>query len=186
MGCNGPYDKVDGFNLASPQLLQNSLARKLIPVADSLRQLKTDLGARPYRVRVVRTHWTGGQRGKGVEVESHVLELVPTPLVVDLNALQEMLSEVGTVEVGQVTISEISGRYTEDHLLGVDASGNAVSPSDSLYYELEIYRLDGQNGQRKRFQLASTPHYNATAFMWTVQLDASIVRRQRDGRPAAP
>jgi hypothetical protein len=186
MGCNGPYDKVDGFDVSSAELLRDSLARKLIPVADKLRELKTKLGARPYRVRIVRTTWLGGKRGVGPEVVTHELELVPTPLVVDLNALQETVTEVGVVEMGQATVSEISGRYSEDHLLGVDAHGNEPGSADSLYYELEILRPDGCDGQRKRFQLASAPHYNATGFQWTVQLDASIERRQRDGRPASP
>lgn len=179
-------DKIDGFRVSSPRLLKHSLARKLIPVADKMRDLKTKLGARPYRVRIVRTTWSGRKRGVGAEVVTSVLELVPTPLVVDLNTLQEVVTEVGVVEVGQCTVSEISGRYSEDLLLGVDADGNPVGGADSLYYEIQIVRPDGREGQRKRFYLAATPDYRATKMQWTVSLDASINRRDRDGRPASP
>lgn len=179
-------DKVDGFDVSSPQLLKHSLARKLVPVVDKLRNLKTRLGARPYRVRIVRTTWSGRKRGVGTETVTHELELLPTPLVVDLGTLQEVVSEVGVVEVGQATVSEISGRYSEDHMLGVDADGNAPGASDSLYYEIQILRPDGQQGERKRFQLASTPYYHATRMQWQVTLDASIEHRGRKGRPATP
>ena len=179
-------EKVDGFDVSTPELLKHSLARKLVPVADNLRNLKTKLGARPYRVRIVRTRWGGRKRGVGVEVVTQVLELVPTPLVVDLGTMQEVVSEVGVVETGQATVTEISGRYSEDHLLGVDADGNPVGHADSLYYEIQYIRPDGAPTERKRFHLASTPHYNATSMMWTISLDASIDSRQRNGRPAAP
>jgi hypothetical protein len=179
-------DKVDGFDVSSAELLRDSLCRELVPVADELRNLKTVLGARPYRVRIVRTRWLGRKRGVGPEVVAHVLELLPTPHVVDLASLQETVTEVGVVETGQTVIDEISGRYSEDHLLGVDAEGNPVSSSESLYYEIEILRPDGREGQRKRFQLASAPNYVATSMMWIVTLDAAVDRRTRRGEPSPP
>jgi len=179
----GPYEKRDGFAVASPQLLRDSLARKLVPVADKLRDLQTRLGGRPYRVKVVRTTWSGLKRGVGVEQVVSELELLPTPLVVDLNGLGEEVSAVGVTEVGQVILQEVSGRYTEDHLTGVDAEGNPVGDSDSLYYEIESFRPDGQPAERRRFALASVPYYAATKFQWTITLDAQLAKRGRNGRP---
>ena len=180
----GDEEKKGGYAVSTPNLLQGSLARKLVPVADGLRNLNTLFGLRPYRVRIVRTTWAGKRRGVGVEQVVNELELTPTPKLVDLNTLQEVVTAVGVTEVGQATLEEISGRYTEDQLTGVDPSGNSVGPMDSLYYEIQSFRPDGRPADRRRFALASTPFYAATKVQWIVTLDAQLDHRDRDGRPA--
>lgn len=183
MGCNPPDKEVDGFAVATPGLLNNSLARKLVPAVDRLRNLLTTLGARPYRVRIVRTRWTGGRRGVGVETVLGVTELVPTPKIIDMTTLAEVVTAVGTTEIGIVQLQEVSGRYTEDMLVGVDPSGNPAPDSDDVYYECEFFRTDGRDSDKRRFALSSVPYYAATRFQWLVTLDAAIEKRRRDGRP---
>lgn len=182
MGCK-PGETVDGFTVATPELLKNSLAQRLVPVADGLRDLFTKLGARPYRVRLVRTRSSVGKRGMGVESVVLELEILPTPKVIDLNTLGEVVTPVGPAEIGIVQLQQVSGRYTEDALTGVDPHGNPVGDGDDLYYEIEFFRPDGQASEKRRFALASAPYYHATKFQWTVDLDAQIEKRRRDGRP---
>ena len=182
MGCDS-NTKVDGFTVATPQLLKKSLAQKLVPVVDKLRDLNTRFGTRPYRVRIVRTLWSGKERGQGTESVIQELEIVPTPVVVDLNTLQEIVTPVGQAEIGLVQLREVSGRYTEDHLSGVDPNGNHPGPQESVFFEIEFFRPDGQNTDKHRFSLAATPYYNATGFQWTLVLDGELERRRRDGRP---
>lgn len=176
-------EKNGRFTIASPLTLQNSLARKLIPVADGLRDLFTRFGGRPYRVRLIRTHWSGGRRERGVEVVTHQLEILPTPLVIDLGTLEEVVTPIGRTEWGQVQIQQISGRYTGDQLIGVDPQGNPPGVDDSVYYEIEGFRPDGQPGERRRMQIDTAPDYKPFKFQWTVTLDKAVSDRNRDGTP---
>lgn len=176
-------DTIDGFSVASPSTLRGSLAQKLIPVVDKVRDLNTKLGMRPYRVRIVRTRFAGGRRGVGPETVVFELDVLPTPKVVDLNTLQEMVTAVGVTEIGLVQLQQVSGRYSEDFLVGVDPSGSPVPDSDSVYYEIEWVRPDGKLTDKHRFALATAPYYNASAVQWTITLDAQLEKRRRDGRP---
>lgn len=175
-GCGTPK-----FTTLSPAQFAQSLARRLIPVADSLRDLRVRFGLRPYRVRVMRTRWTGGQRGIGEEVVSAEMEILPTPLVQDLSALAEVVEPVGLLEVGSVSISEVSGRYTEEQLRGLDIDGTPPAADEQVWYEIEFPRSDGQKGERRRFFLGSTPNYAAARFEWTFRLDRSHEGRSRAG-----
>lgn len=178
-----PEDTIDGFALATPATVRGSLAQKLIPVVDKVRDLSTRLGMRPYRVRIVRTRSAGGKRGVGVESVVFEVDVLPTPKVVDLNTLQEMVTPVGTTEIGLVQLQQVSGRYSEDFLVGVDSSGAPVPESDAVYYEIEWVRPDGKQTDRHRFALAVVPYYNASSIQWTITLDAQLEKRRRDGRP---
>lgn len=174
--------KVDGYTVATPGLLKKSLARKLVPVVDKIRDISTRLGARPYRVRLVRTHWDSGQRGVGAELVMLQMEIVPTPKVIDMSTLAEVVTSVGVAEIGVVQLQQVSGRYTEELLTGVDSDGNPLGGADSLYYEIEFFRPDGKESDKHRFTLASTPYYNATKFQWFITLDAELEKRKRNGR----
>jgi hypothetical protein len=176
-------DKIGGFTVTTPDTLRGSLAQRLVPVVDRVRDLNTSLGMRPYRVRIVRTRWAGGRRGVGVESVVFEIDILPTPKVVDLNTLQEMVTPVGVTEIGLVQLQEVSGRYSEDFLVGVDASGSPVPDSDDVYYEIEWIRADGKQTDRHRFTLAVVPYYAATKVQWTLTLDAQLEKRRRDGRP---
>lgn len=178
-----PIEKKDGFTVATPDLIRKSLARKLVRPVDKIRDLATRLGARQYRVFIVRTHWTGTRRGEGIEQVVDDVEILPTPKIIDLNTLAEVVTPVGPTEIGLVQLQQVSARYTEDFLTGVSADGTPVMPNDDLYYEVHFFRPDGSPAGRHRFALASTPYYAATKVQWLVTLDAQVEKRRRDGRP---
>jgi hypothetical protein len=184
-GCSGSCvcTKKDGFTVPDPATLRCSLARRLIPAVDRVRDLYTQIGARPYRVWIIKTRFTGERRGRGVEQVIHETEILPTPLVVDLRALSEVVTPVGVNDQGVIQLQYISGRYTEELLLGVGLDGHPVAPNETVYYEIEFFRADGLPSERRRFVRDSVPHYNALQFQWLVTLVSAIENRARDRTP---
>lgn len=177
-GCKG-----DGFTKVSAGLIRGSLATRLAKVADKARDLNTKLGLRQYTVKVIRTQWTGKKRGLGVEEVVSETDILPTPLVIDVGAIAEQLSPFGRNETGALMIEQISHRYTEDFLLGVDPLGRQPGPDEQVYWEVQFYRPDGQPAERRRMRLAQAPFYNPMKLMWTVTLESTNENRQRDGSP---
>ena len=158
--------------------LKGSLGQSLIPLADQMRDLLTQFGLRPYEVKVIRTRWTGGRRGVGAEVLVSELMILPTPKIGDLNALQEMLSPVGVVEVGSLLLQEVSGTYTENELRGYDRDGTPPAPDEQVFYEVTYYHPSGQT-ERRRFVIRSAPYYDAGKLGWTFNLEKAA--EDRDG-----
>src|SRR6266704_2908723 len=88
--------------------ISRTLVRKLVPTVDKLRDLNTKFGVRPYVVHVIRTRWTGGERGIGQEVVVQDVALLPTPKVTDLTGLTLQIQQIGAIEAGSVRVSEMS------------------------------------------------------------------------------
>jgi hypothetical protein len=176
-GCSARFTVLTGDDLKC------SLAISLIPVADDLRDLLTQTGMRPYVVHFVRTRWSGGSRGDGVEQVVYDAPILPTPLVSDLSALNEIVNPVGLDEVGGIVLSEVSGAYTEEQLLGRGAGGEPIPPDEQFYYEIEFTRTDGRPAERRRFFIRSAPSYQPSKFQWTVSLERSHEDRTRLGEP---
>src|SRR5689334_10543435 len=103
----------------APGQFEHTLAARLGPVADKIRQIATNMGARPYRVYLVWTISGGAERGEGVERLVHEEELLPTPLVLDLTSIALQPYSAGKLPVGSVKVSQISTSYGEDVLSGV-------------------------------------------------------------------
>ena len=171
------------FTHVTPALLRESLGRDLIDVVDCARDIASELGVRPYVVRIVRTRWSGGARGAGVEEVMSALDLLPTPKVSDLSGLAEVLQPVGLDEVGGVQVEEISGRFSEEELRFLSADGAAPEPQESVWWEIEFIRHDGKPGQRRRFALSGAPEYLPTRVQWRVRLTKAHEDRGRDGVP---
>lgn len=182
MSCNDG-SKKDGFTVPTAELLKGSLGQQLIGVVDGARDLLTQFGLRPYRVKIIRTRFAGGRRGVGPEEVIHELELLPTPKVVDMSALTEVDTPIGINEQGVIQLQKISGRYTEETLIGVGPDGKQVAPNETVYYEIEFFRRDGRPSEKRRFIRDSVPTYNATAFEWMVTLVNVVEKRNRDGSP---
>lgn len=181
-GCGG--QKKDGFTVPTPASLKCSLGQSLIPVVDKARDLLTQMGFRPYRVRIVRTRFAGPRRGMGPEVVVHELELLPTPKVVDLSALTQEVTAIGVNDGGTVQLQKVSGRYTEETLLGVSPTGEQIPSNEAVYYEVEFFRRDGGPSEKRRFIRGSVPHWDAEAFQWSITLTkTSDDNRLRDGSP---
>lgn len=184
-GCGDPCTCTtkDGFTVPDAQTLACTLGQKLIPAVDRIRDLYTRFGARPYRVHIVRTRSSGPTRGVGVEQVVQELELLPVPMVVDMRSLTEMVTPVGVNEQGIVQLQYISGRYTEEQLLGFGPSGAPVAPNETVYYEITFFRRDGRPAERRRFVRDSVPSYNALQFQWMVTLVSALENRSRDKSP---
>lgn len=180
---SGGGTKKDGFTVPTVEQIRGSLGQKLIPVVDRARDINTQLGLRPYRVHLIKTRWSGGKRGRGVEQLIWDQEILPVPLVVDMRSLTENVSPVGVEESGIVQLQKISGRYTEEFLLGIGKDGNPVSGDENVYFEIEFFRRDGRPSEKRRFIHDSAPTYNPTSVEWSVSLVRAIENRGRDGSP---
>jgi hypothetical protein len=165
----GNKDK-DGFTQFSGDMFGKTLAQKLVPVADRLRDINTQLGTRAYLVRIVRLQWSGGRRGVGREFVVSDIPITPTPLVRDLSPLLEELTPVGLNETGTLQVTEISGRFTEEILLGIDPTGNEPDDNEQVLYEIEFPRPNGQDSVRRRFGISAAPTFQPTQFQWTLQI----------------
>lgn len=180
MSCGSDKDK-DGFTVVGPGMLGKTLTSKLIPVADRIRDLHTRLGGRVYEVRIIRTEWTGEIRGRGQESIVNLLSIRPTPRVMDLSTLQEVTSPIGLNEAGSVQINQISGRFTEEILLGIDPEQNQPPANVNIFYEVEFPRTDGRAGTRRRFHIRSAPTYDPYAFQWSIALEKADEDRAQSG-----
>lgn len=178
-----PVEKKDGFSVATPDLIKRSLGQRLVNVVDRTRDINTRLGFRPYRVRIIRTRCSGPRRGMGPEAVIDEMELLPTPMVVDLKSLSEVVTSIGVNDEGTVQLQYISGRYTEEQLIGVGPDGSDVAPNETVYYEIEFFRRDGRPSEKRRFVRDSVPDYSASGVQWTVNLVNALKNRSRDGEP---
>lgn len=149
---------------------------------DEIRQIATDLGARPYRVFWVRTRWSGRERGLGVESVISVEELTPTPNV-QLSGLQRQMLDIGVDEQGATTVTEISPRYTETQLTGQRPNGEEIPPNETFYWEISLSRGDADAKKRRRYMLQGAPVYEAARLQWTVTLIRAGTDREADGAP---
>lgn len=176
-GGNRMGKNPSGFTSVTAQGLSGSLGQSLISTVDKIRDIYTSFGLRPYRVWIVKTKWSLGARGHGIEEVSFTRMLDPTPLVEDLNTLAEVVTPVGLNEMGSVRVSQISGRFTEDMLRGFDDLGTPPGPDENLFYEIEF----PVTGAARRFEMDSAPMYYSDKFEWTVTLQKSNQDRARDG-----
>lgn len=183
MSCNcGCEDDVvpTGFDLAG------SFGRQLVSVADSARNIAAELGLRPYEVRLVRTRWTGGSRGEGVEEVVSAVPLTPIPKLQSLDTLQTVVNPGGLEELGAVRVSEISGKYSEEFLRGWDANDNAVAKDTQFYWEI-LFPQEGSvpdRGIHRRFTLGAAPFNDIENAQWVVVLLRQRGDRTVDGRPS--
>lgn len=170
------------FTIPTQHSIAVSIVRKLHPVADGLRDLQTRLGMRGYRVRLLRTRWTGGVRGRGDEVVVMSRDILPVPKLSELDALSDTLQAIGLDEVGTITMSEISSRYTEEFLRGYDDDGTPAPRDENVYYEIEFIRPDSGLSDKRRFYPVSAPWLDLTGSLgWQLKLERSHEDRTRTG-----
>ena len=161
--------------------MKKTLLRRLVPLADRARDLATKFGARPYRIRLVRTRWSGDYRGDGVESITSIIELLPVPRVLGLDGLTNQMMPVGTNEQGDLQVDNISGRYTEEQLSGLNDDGSPPDDTEQFWWEIEFTRDDGRPSDKRRFAMSSPPTYNPTGLEWTVALTRLQGDRDRSG-----
>lgn len=172
------------FTEASASQLKGTLARRFVPLADSLRDMLTKFGLRPYVVRVVRIQWSGGRRGVGVPSVVSSESLLPTPKVMGLDGLTEFIQPVGMDEIGGIEVTRISGRYTEEQLRGFDpATGDGIPKDTEFFYEVEYPQPGGAPPVKRRFYPSAAPTYYPGKLQWTVRLEKAHEDRSRNGDP---
>jgi hypothetical protein len=160
-----------------------SLARRFVPLADSLRDLLTRFGLRSYRVLAVRIAWSGGRRGYGTPTVVSEELLLPTPKIAP--TLDQVIQPIGALEVGSVEMSQISGRYSEEQLLGLEEDGSPLPPNVEFFYEVEFFPHAGPS-VRRRFAPKGTPTYYPGRLQWTLRLERSFDSRERNGDVEGP
>lgn len=164
---------------------QRTLAHRLAPRVDRLRQLNTRFGLRPYRVFLVWTKFGGAERGEGDENLIKREELLPTPKVTDLNAVSKTLYTVGVLPVGTIRVEEISATYTADFLEGkIIEPGKPIPQPYSFFYEVvEDDRGGTAQTERAKYRIAMKPFRMPGKVQWTITLERMSDDLDRDGTP---
>lgn len=182
MSCRTPkFTQLNGLDLS------RTLGRKLIDTVDTLRDIPVRFGLRTYEVHVIRTRWTGGERGLGQEVTISDTPILPTPLLTSLDGVSRVVNIVGLDEIGTVRVEQISGRYSENFLSGNDSEGNGQDADTQFFYEIQFPTPGtvSDGAPRRRFFPAAAPNYDASKFAWNITLQRSHVDRLDNGTPYA-
>lgn len=153
---------------------------------DRARQIDVRLGNRPYQCFLVWTRWDGAARGDGNQVVVCRHQILPTPVVTDLTAMQKKPTSVGVVLDGTLRITEISTQYTLEVLLGQTlpekGEDQVPQPLDFFWEVVE----DGRHcdpAERKRFRVFSAPFLDAPNQQWVIMLQKMSGDMGRDGKP---
>lgn len=110
--------------------LGKTVLDKLIPTVAKVRQIATNLGARRYRVFIVRASWSGKTPGEGDLTISQRVEILPTPMVNGLSQLTREAGQGGLHERGGIKVDEIVPRSTTHPTYGMsedDLLANSLS-----------------------------------------------------------
>lgn len=171
------------FTEVTSQQAKKTLARRFIPLADTLRNMLTKFGLRTYRVAMVRTRWSGPRRGQGVPTVVSNDVILPTPKISSFDAIAQVAQAVGYDEVGSIELTQISGRFTEDQLRGYGPKGTDIPLNEEFFYEIEFFPNDGSPSQKRRFYPDAAPSYSPGALQWSLRLVKANEDRARNGDP---
>ena len=174
------------FTEVTGRQAKQTLARRFVPLADSLRDLLTRFGLRTYRVAMVRIAWSGSRRGYGTPTVISEEVMLPTPKITPLSALDQIIQPVGGQEVGSIELSQISGRYTEEQLVGLEEDGTPIPPNVEFFYEVEFFPHDTGPSVKRRFIARATPAYMPGRLQWSIRLERSFDNRERNGDVEGP
>ena len=187
------YRRPPDIRALRPGEAGRSLASRLAPVADRMRQLNTRFGIRPYRVFLCWTTFGGTETGEGYEQMRQRIELLPTPRVTSLDNIAFSPWHAGILQVGSLKVTEVSCvAYGEDVLRGFDqklvpgldlTGPNPTIPEPwDFFYEVVEDGRGGGEPDRPRFRLANTPHRDASKAQWEFTLERTSRERTRKDR----
>jgi hypothetical protein len=155
---------------------KEDIVTKLSKIADGIRgKIHSSFGTRPYKVFLVATRWTEGDRGEGYETLLWEREVKPTPLVTGMDGLEAALTATGREEDGDVTLSEISLSLSEAEVSWL-TDEEALPKGESRFYEIRR-----ANGKRRRYTIASAPEYDTGTFGWKIRLSKQVADRRMNG-----
>jgi len=154
-----------------------TLAHRLSPRVDRLRQFSTKFGLRSTRVYLVWSKYTGGERGEGREQIIRRLELLPTPRVSELTSISQLPFAAGTLPVGAIRVDLITAQLSDDTLTGrtlpaaEDGANVHIKEPYDFYWELvEDDRVD-KISSRGKFRVLGNPTRREGNVSWTVVLE---------------
>ena len=156
---------------------------------DRARGWATDIGARPFRVFLVWTVFTGEKRGAGEErvLERH--EVHPRPRV-DFGSITRNPTLIGIVAAGSTRVDEVTLRYTFDALQGLELPNGRALPADrgkvSFFYEVVEDGRGDDPPERPRFRLFNKPVRESENAQWSLILEPVSDQMQRSGQPERP
>ena len=166
---------------------KRTLANRLSPLVDRLRQFSTKFGLRPYRCFLIWTVFDGETRGEGTERELARVELLPTPKTAELTSLQQSAYSGGILSTGTLRLDKISAGFTAAQLSGLQVPGQGQQPdmpsNVDFWYEL---REDGRGGDQAvpiRFRLQGVPYRAAGKISWSVILEVQNEATGLDNLP---
>jgi len=154
---------------------KKNLCLSLLPTLDKARQLVVDLGLRPYRVFLIHWRWPR-QRGIGKPVEISRREIRPAPRVMSMDGTLLSVAAFGNVEGGGIKLDRISGRFSEDDLMGRTPDlRDPVNPNTNannveFFYEVVESRDTDPSPKPRRFAPSAVPHLSRAGMSWTVTL----------------
>jgi len=169
-----------------PEEVRGSLMSELSPTIDSIRQIATALGLRPYRVFIVHVLWSGSRVGDGQPIEVSRREILPTPRIRDMSATTEVLSAFGRVEEGGIVIDRISAKYSEDDLTGktpdlIDPAITRTGKRNGEYFwEVQENRPGCPRSIPRRYVHAAAPTLMRGGSHWRIPLNKQMVDRSRN------
>jgi hypothetical protein len=151
------------------------LVQGLNNCVDGARKIIDNMGLRPYEVFLIKTRWGDPNRGETEEVIASETKITPTPRVIGISAIGNQLYSVGMVEIGTVTVDQISLNYSEDILRGTGTAEN-----ENFFWEI---RGKFPNAERRRFTVSSMPERRYTPeWGWTIGLEKADSNRETEGR----
>lgn len=188
----------------TPRQARHTLAHRLAPRVDRLRQFATRFGVRPYRCWLVWTQWSG-ERGEGEETPVARMEILPTPKVVSLDSVTFRGFSGGMIPVGSMRVTEVSALFTSDQLRGIAIPSSEFAwendpprptsaqclparlddkglpePLD-FYWEVQEDGRGDNPAERMKFRLMAQPFRRAGAVSWEVMLERVGPDAKRDG-----
>ena len=171
----------------TPGLEPQTLAARLVPVADRLRALKAKFGIRPYRVFLLHGIWESGVVGEGYCRVTSKVEITPPPRVTDMSAVAQVLRSTGMSEEGDVRVTEISARFTEDDLMGKtpDLKDDDVPRTSDVardfWWEIVENRPQIPRPVVRRYAVNSVPTLSRDGLQWRASLTKQDYDRGREG-----
>jgi hypothetical protein len=163
---------------------KRTLANRLGPRVDRLRQFGTKFGVRSYRVFLCWDKFSGDEYGDGERKHIARIEILPTPRVRSLDGVSLNSMNAGMVPIGSVRLDLVSVTYTYDTLRGkvlpVKHEDHIPEPWDFYYEIVEDGRGDPQP-VRSMFRLLSEPHRAAGSVSWQLMLQRISGDNKRNG-----
>lgn len=150
-----------------------NLTRRGGPV-DRAREAAERVGARPYRLFLVWSRWTGEEVGDGRERGCERYEVRPRPVVVGYAGLTRNPAAIGVVPTGTVRVQEVPLWLPFEALVGRAHPERPTAPLDpdrtEFRYEVEV---DGRDptARPQRFRLTAEPERDELNAQWIVVLE---------------